>query len=144
MYLTPDGRQVLRKAKTGRYSLYGMPGIHQSMVYPRKPLVEIGYPTSFHICGDYALTASIYKSGVPFTKIDLVLATFSTGGRSYQQPLTLLREAARVQREVLRLPKATVGASMMLRGLSAARLRLIHSKPLAPRRAWNQAGQHAQ
>jgi putative colanic acid biosynthesis glycosyltransferase len=122
-YVLADGTCVRRRAKPSWYIWHGMPSLHQAIAYPRVQAAEHPYPSSLQICGDYFLTASLFRSGVRFKRVDLALVRFAVGGISFQMPQRLLEEAAWIQADVLGMPWFLRRASTCIRAVNMSRIR---------------------
>jgi putative colanic acid biosynthesis glycosyltransferase len=119
----PTGAVIPRTSRSVNYLWHSLPTSHQALIYPTRYLGRSGYDTSYKITGDYQLTAHLHRSGIQFRRLGYPVASFVVGGTSFRRPIQHLREAARVQQEVLELPRLWIGASLCLRVAALARLR---------------------
>jgi putative colanic acid biosynthesis glycosyltransferase len=125
LYAAQGCRPVLRRPRPPRYLLHGLPTSHQAILYPHEVFNHVRYDESYRICGDYALTAAIWRSGYPFSRIPITIASFTRDGVSSRSHRTLSAEAALVQREVLRLPAWERTLSRGLRWLNRMALHAL-------------------
>lgn len=102
------GRMCVHDPKTGRRKIFGpapgegepafrptviMPTEHATTFVPASVYRRIGgFNTSFRLAMDYDLLLRAHLDGVPFRYIPQVLAHFTRGGLSYQDPLRGHRE----------------------------------------------------
>jgi putative colanic acid biosynthesis glycosyltransferase len=98
------GRHLLRYSRSAGYMWHGLPTSHQAILYPVEVFEDVRYDPSYAICGDYALTASIWRRGYPFTNVPVTIASFTRDGVSSKSSRKLSAEARMVQRDILRLP----------------------------------------
>jgi putative colanic acid biosynthesis glycosyltransferase len=131
-YQLGDGTRVSRRAKPAWYVWHGMPSLHQAIAYPRAQASAYPYPDNLRICGDYFLTASLYRAGIRYVRSDLALVRFGVGGLSFQDPSRLLKEAAWVQAEVLGVPSPLRRLSGHLRRMNISRLRSRQTRATRP------------
>jgi putative colanic acid biosynthesis glycosyltransferase len=99
-----DGHKVCRSAKPGWYIYHSLPASHQAIFFPVKGLKKQPYDLQYKVSSDYALAASLYKSGYPFRRIKGLVSEFSMGGVSTSNNLELCQDAKNVQRKILRVP----------------------------------------
>jgi len=55
---------------------------HQSIIYPRKVLIDYPYNEAYHCSGDYDQLLRLYNDGIKFNKIESVICNFYGGGVS--------------------------------------------------------------
>jgi putative colanic acid biosynthesis glycosyltransferase len=104
MLLLPSGKSIYRAPKVlSSYIWHGLPGIHQATYYRNDVLNRAGYDESYQITGDYYLIAKLYTLGISSIVFNKSLVHFRVGDTSYRKPLSLIMEAHRVQRDVLKL-----------------------------------------
>lgn len=125
LHVAPGSRALLRGSRPPSYLRHGLPTSHQAILYPRRIFDHLRYDESYKICGDYALTAEIWKSGYPFTRIPVTVASFTRDGVSTRSQRTLSSEAALVQREILHLPAWQRTLSRGFRSVNAMGLRVL-------------------
>jgi putative colanic acid biosynthesis glycosyltransferase len=92
---------VARRARGGDYIWHGLPTSHQAILYPGDAARSRRYDLRYRVAGDYAFTASLLRSGIPWERFPIELAAFQSGGMSQQNSRTIAAEANRVQREIL-------------------------------------------
>lgn len=81
----------------------GMIFSHQSFLCRRKDVIEVGgFNTEFKIAGDWDLICKLYKKGLKFKHIDLVIAQFYYGGAS-SKPNTIERHRVRKENKLYSL-----------------------------------------
>lgn len=122
----PKG-EFYRKARSQRYLVHSLPSSHQSILFPAHALANFEYDTSYCIAGDYFICAWLLMANCNFILLHFAVSRFEMGGMSYSHPLTLIREAARVQRKVLGLNRLVVACSIAIRIASITRLRVKYS-----------------
>jgi putative colanic acid biosynthesis glycosyltransferase len=125
LHVAPGSRPLLRSSRAPSYLRHGLPTSHQAILYPRGIFDHLRYDKSYKICGDYALTAAIWKSGYPFTRIPVTIASFTRDGVSTRSQRTLSTEATTVQREILHLPTWQRTLSRGFRSVNAVGLRVL-------------------
>jgi putative colanic acid biosynthesis glycosyltransferase len=121
----PGSRPLLRKSRPPSYLRHGLPTSHQAILYPREIFDHLRYDKSYEICGDYALTAAIWRSGYPFTRIPVTIASFTRDGVSAHSQRTLSTEATQVQREILQLPTWQTALSRGRRWVNTVGLQVL-------------------
>lgn len=127
-YVNARGRRVYRSPKRiDSYIWHGLPAIHQSTFY--RTAVFVPYSEEFRICGDYFEIASLWKRGVESGYLNTAVVDFMLGGISYQKPWLLIREAARVQRNVLGMHEPLVWLSAGRRIAARVGAFLVYSIP---------------
>jgi putative colanic acid biosynthesis glycosyltransferase len=110
--------EYYRKAKNIDFVEYGMPAIHQSIVYSKKTLKENAFDMSYTISADYAHIASIYKQNPVTRKINIPISIFKSGGISTLKSNVVYEECQRVQREILEIPEHLIMFFNLRRSLS--------------------------
>jgi putative colanic acid biosynthesis glycosyltransferase len=121
------GGERYRKARGERYLIHSLPSSHQAILFPTAALHDFEYDISYKITGDYYICAWLLRAGCRFRRLHYPVALFEAGGRSYENPVTLLREAARVQRQVSRSSATVIACSLAFRITSILRLRASYS-----------------
>lgn len=133
--------KVVRKAPRGAgYMWHSLPASHQAMFFPSDFLAENPYDTSYRVCGDYYIGALAYKLGREFVTVGFPIVDFRVGGFSYQHPLELMKEAARIQRTVLKIGYPRICASTLYRAVNTLGLRALKKMPLRPPAGWSPVG----
>jgi putative colanic acid biosynthesis glycosyltransferase len=122
---TTDSRPLLRSSRPPGYMRHGLPTSHQAILYPREVFEHWRYDKSYGICGDYALTAAIWKSGYPFARIRVTIASFTRDGISSRSQRALSTEAEIVQRKILHLPAWQRSLSRGFRWINTLGLRAL-------------------
>lgn len=92
-----------RSAKDIDFIEYGMPAIHQSIVYSKTLLKDTPFDTSYKISSDYAQIATIYNKNPISKKINIPISVFESGGISTIKSNVVYKECQRVQREILKI-----------------------------------------
>lgn len=88
------GKRKLRSPKpTSEWNLR-MPTSHQAMLHKRNYLMRYPFNEDYRICGDYESFLNIYRnSGASYTRQDIVLARFFSGGESTRNLSILWKES---------------------------------------------------
>ena len=104
MLLLPSLKSIYRAPKDlSSYIWHGLPSNHQATYYKNEVLSNTLYDISYRITGDYYLIANLYKKGISSCIFNKSLVNFRVGDLSFQNPLQLLRESNKVQKQVLKL-----------------------------------------
>jgi putative colanic acid biosynthesis glycosyltransferase len=123
-----DGHKVCRSAKPGWYIYHSLPASHQAIFFPVKGLKKQPYDLQYKVSSDYALAASLYKSGYPFRRIKGLVSEFSMGGVSTSNNLELCQDAKNVQRKILRVPGFWAELSYLLRLRTTGKTKTLYNK----------------
>ena len=99
----PDGRLVMKRARSHRRAVLGMFTHHQAMVYRLAALPGIRFDLRHELAADYAFTLTVLDRSGQAQFIPLPVCIFAAGGRSQQDPARGRREQARIRRELLGL-----------------------------------------
>jgi len=127
-YVNARGRRTYRAPKRiESYIWHGLPAIHQATFY--RTAVFVPYSEEFRICGDYFEIAALWKHGVEAGYLNMAVIDFMLGGISYQKPWLLIREAARVQRNVLGMHELLIWLSAGRRIVARVGAFLVYSAP---------------
>ena len=86
------------------------------------------YDLQYKVSSDYALAASLYKSGYPFRRIKGLVSEFSMGGVSTSNNLELCQDAKNVQRKILRVPGFWAELSYFLRLKTTGKAKALYNK----------------
>lgn len=105
-----------------------MPASHQAIFFPVKGLKKQPYDLQYKVSSDYALTASLYKSGYPFRRIKGLVSEFSMGGVSTSNNLELCQDARNVQRKILGVPGFWAELSYLLRLRTTGKTKTLYNK----------------
>ena len=124
----PDNKTLFSRAKSADYIHHGLPSSHQAMLYPHAFLKSHRYDLSYHISGDYYITALAHSLGHPLLRTTITIAMFQTGGTASQNSRRVVIENARVQREVLRLSYYRIFRSGIRRIINILVVRAIYHK----------------
>lgn len=117
-----------RSAKHGWYIYHSLPASHQAIFFPTAGLKKHPYDLQYKVSSDYALAASLYKSGYPFRRIKGLVSEFSMGGVSTSNNLELCRDAKNVQRKILRVPGFWAELSYLLRLKTTGKAKALYNK----------------
>lgn len=98
---------------------HGIPAVHQSSFYRRELLDTPPYDLSYPVSADYYISARCFLKGATACYLDRPIAEFGVGGNSMKKSNESLREAWRLQRDILRL-------GLIARCWSAGRRYLAH------------------
>ena len=123
-----DGHKVCRSAKPGWYIYHSLPASHQAIFFPVNGLKKQPYDLQYKVSSDYALAASLYKSGYPFRRIKGLVSEFSMGGVSTSNNLELCQDAKNVQRKILRVPGFWAELSYLLRLRTTGKTKTLYNK----------------
>lgn len=123
-----DGHQVRRSAKRGWYIYHSLPASHQAIFFPVDGLKRHPYDLQYKVSSDYALAASLYKSGYAFKRIKGLVSEFSMGGVSTSNNMELCRDAKNVQRKILRVPGFWAELSYLLRMRTTGKTKALYHK----------------
>ena len=123
-----NGHKVCRSAKPGWYIYHSLPASHQAIFFPVKGLKKQPYDLQYKVSSDYALAASLYKSGYPFRRIKGLVSEFSMGGVSTSNNLELCQDAKNVQRKILRVPGFWAELSYFLRVRTTSKTKALYNK----------------
>lgn len=123
-----EGKKVLRGAKPGWYIYHSLPASHQAIFFPMSGLKKQPYDLRYKVSSDYALAASLYKSGYPFRRIKGLVSEFSMGGVSTSNNLELCQDAKNVQRKILRVPGFWAELSYFLRLKTTGKAKALYNK----------------
>ncbi len=97
------------------YIWHSLPTSHQAIAFKRDLLPSPPYDCSYKVCGDYYLACKMHKSGAKTKTSRAIIAEFYPGGTSTKLYKTLLREAYKVQRSVLKQGLLESAISYLLR-----------------------------
>jgi putative colanic acid biosynthesis glycosyltransferase len=118
-YVFPDGKSLYRPPKViSKCIWHGLPANHQATYYNRNILNGLLYDPKYKICGDYYLTAKLYKKGFKAAYLETALVKFGVGGASYVNRIPLFLEPYLIQRDVLLQPLFWRIVSFLKRGIS--------------------------
>lgn len=123
-----EGNKTRRSAKHGWYIYHSLPASHQAIFFPTAGLKKHPYDLQYKVSSDYALAASLYKSGYPFRRIKGLVSEFSMGGVSTSNNLELCRDAKNVQRKILRAPGFWAELSYLLRLKTTGKAKALYNK----------------
>jgi len=128
LHLT-NGTDIVRRARPASYLSHSLPTSHQAMLFPRTAVDAVGrYDSGFAVTGDYDLVARLLRAGVELHRVPVQFARFGLGGQSTRMRSVLIREAAHVQRNVLRQPWIVVAGSGIRRRMSFAALTALEHR----------------
>lgn len=125
-------RVLARPAKPPRYLWHGQPGLHQATFVRRTLHLRHPFSEQYRVCGDYDALTRMAVAGARMESFAETIGVnrFERGAMSSNKRL-LIREAAAIQRAVLRLPRWKVAVSVGRRALHSAVFTLLTS--IAPR-----------
>lgn len=123
-----EGNKTRRSAKHGWYIYHSLPASHQAIFFPTAGLKKHPYDLQYKVSSDYALAASLYRSGYPFRRIKGLVSEFSMGGVSTSNNLELCRDAKNVQRKILRVPGFWAELSYLLRLKTTGKAKALYNK----------------
>jgi putative colanic acid biosynthesis glycosyltransferase len=101
--LLETGGSIYKKARPLIYILHSLPSSHQAIFFHREAIGEIRYNgREYPISADYAFGAEIYQAGHKMTKyLKFPICIFALGGMSSEDRACLMRDAWKVQRDIL-------------------------------------------
>lgn len=123
-----NGQKIKRRAKPGWFIYHSLPASHQAIFFPLVGLTNWRYDLQYKISSDYALAATLYKSGFEFKKLTGLVSEFSMGGVSTTNNLQLCRDAKKVQRQILHLPGFWTTLSEYLRRRTTGKTKALYGK----------------
>jgi putative colanic acid biosynthesis glycosyltransferase len=97
-------RLYVKRARSHRFSWYGMFTHHQAMVYRRALVEGQRFDLTWKIGADYAYTLDTLSKSVRVARIDAPLVLFEKGGRSQKQAALGRRDQAEIRRSRLNMP----------------------------------------
>ncbi|MCC2975518.1 glycosyltransferase [Sphingomonas sp. PL-96] len=121
------GRRMLpRPVKSPTYVWHGQPGLHQATFVRRSLHLAHPFDQRYRVCGDYDALARMAKAGAQMVSIDEAIGVnlFERRAMSANKRL-LIREAAAIQRSVLRLPGWQIAVSAARRALNSGVFALL-------------------
>lgn len=98
-------RSVSRKSRGPGYIWHGLPTSHQAILYKKSSLPAEGYPLSYRMAGDYALTAQMLRDGASVSVETSKIAHFDMLGFSSTHAKLIAHEARLVQETILLMPR---------------------------------------
>ena len=91
-----------RRSRRAGSLWHALPTSHQAILYPREQINSIRYEQRYGIVADYAFTAELFVRGVQFVRGRVPLARFHLDGVSNEQAVVIGKQAAVVQKSVLK------------------------------------------
>lgn len=107
------------------YIYHSVPGNQQSTIYRRTALLDIGIPTEYPLCGDYALSCKLFRHKYLFGSSNNKISRFHLGGASSMHWRQLMKEAWLIQKYVLHSPFGVRFLSFCLRFINIFGLKLL-------------------
>jgi len=97
--------RIYKRARSLGYMRHSLPSSHQAIFFRKGAIGDIRYRSEeFQVSGDYAFAAEIYRSDRrSAVNLGIPVCVFRLGGLSTQNRAGLLRDAWRVQKEILGL-----------------------------------------
>ena len=89
----PSGKMLLKRAREFRKNYPGMPTSHQAMFFPAPLSRDVRYRTDYEICSDFDYFCQVERLAGSRVFSEGAAVTFSTGGKSSQNPGILIRES---------------------------------------------------
>lgn len=122
-----NGNSWIRKPRRLDMSIWhGLPAHHQATYYRRDFLPKPAYDSSYKICGDYYIAASLFLLKPVASYIDKPLVKFKIDGVSFYNPIPLVIEANRIQKTVLHMSRVRRLKSTIRRLLTISMAVIIH------------------
>lgn len=123
-------RTILRPVKLPAYLRHGQPGLHQATFVRRTLHLAHPFTPAYRVCGDYDALARMAAAGARMVSVPEVIGenAFERGAMSGNK-LRLIREAAAIQRTVLRLPWWHIAISGARRAANSAAFKLLTAWP---------------
>jgi putative colanic acid biosynthesis glycosyltransferase len=120
------GRVLPRAVKPPSYLWHGQPGLHQATLVRRTLHLAHPFAQEYRVCGDYDALARMAAAGARMESIPETIGVnaFEPGAMSGNKRL-LIREAAAIQRAVLRLPRCKIAVSIARRAVHSAVFKLL-------------------
>lgn len=97
----PDGRVVMKRARSHRWAALGMFTHHQAMLYRRGAVADLRFDTRFAVAADYAFTLGILSRGGRAVLSPCSLCEFAPDGRSQRQADQGRREQYTIRNDLL-------------------------------------------
>lgn len=126
---------VCRTARDPAYIWHGQPGLHQATFFKRIEHIRYEYDISYKICADYDVITRMFAARMKFRSIPKIISIndFNDMSASGRRRMTLLIEAARIQRKNLEHSSALVALSVMRRVVSSFIYKVLTSLDSARR-----------
>ena len=96
--------RITKTSRSPSYVWHGLPTSHQAIFYPGDVARNNKYDVRFKMSADYQFTAQLLVAGVPAKRSELLVALFNMDGFSSNYAHLVAREAAIVQRDILKCP----------------------------------------
>lgn len=126
--IMPGGRLLHSAAKEPGYIYHSLPTSHQAILYPTGFLKDNRYDLRYRISGDYYITCKAFMLEHPLRRIDVTVSRFRTGGTASQNTRHVVGDAARIQRDVLKMRMPAVLKSMVRRYINIRVIRYVHKR----------------
>ncbi|MBP2296724.1 glycosyltransferase [Azospirillum rugosum] len=97
----PDGRVMVKRARSHRWAALGMFTHHQAMLYRRGAVADLRFDSRFAVAADYAFTLGVLSRGGRAVLSPCCLCEFAPNGRSQRQPDLGRREQCTIRSELL-------------------------------------------
>ncbi|MCW2236940.1 glycosyltransferase [Azospirillum canadense] len=97
----PDGRVVMKRARSHRWAALGMFTHHQAMLYRRGAVADLRFDTRFAVAADYAFTLGVLSRGGRAVLSPCSLCEFAPNGRSQRQANLGRREQCTIRSDLL-------------------------------------------
>lgn len=81
-YYSEGGKKTLQRSQHESTIFEKMPFGHQAAFVEREVLRDFRFNESYRFAGDYEFFLRLYRKGIRFNKVDLVVCDFLAGGRS--------------------------------------------------------------
>lgn len=98
---TPEGRLLVKKARSHDWLWYGMFTHHQAMVYKRDSIGGLRYSREYPIGADYAFTAELLRQKIRAAYLPEALCIFEQGGLSAVHFKQGERDQWRIRKNIL-------------------------------------------
>lgn len=124
-----NGRRIVREVKPPSYIWHGQPGLHQATFIKRELHQRFPFRLNYRVAGDYDALARMSASGATMKSFERIVGVneFEADAISGRNKMSLIREAADIQRTVLGLPAWKVMASVTRRGVNSAAAKILTS-----------------
>jgi len=103
-YQYVDGTFAVKKLRSPKWMIYGMPVCHQSVLFLTERFYEMHYDCELKIAADYDLLARALNSGASVALVDSIICEYSAGGLSQTDHWNSLAEENAVRVKNYRIP----------------------------------------
>jgi len=117
-FVYPNGKSIIRSARKFDAIWHSIPANHQCIFVKTELARKFPYSLDYNICGDFEFLSNLWVYGASYKVIPQIFAFFEVGGVSTIRPLSVLRQAATIQKRILGLPNFLILISAIRRSFS--------------------------